>query len=337
MPRYHAPGRVNLIGEHTDYAGGLVLPVAIDRGVTVDCVPAERIRLTSETEPGRVDVAADGTGAADGFGRYVAAVAAELAALGRPPIGIAGAISADLPSGAGLASSAALEVAVALALCDTAGFEPDRVDIVRACCRAEQRAVGVPCGPMDQAASLLGAAGHAVFLDCGSLEHRLIPLPAHAVLIVADSGVRRELAGTGYAERRAEVERALAGATDDVSRRRLRHVQSENERVRQAVAALERGDVAALGPILAAGHASLRGDFEVSTPELDLLVELARGAGAWAARMTGGGFGGAIVALASENVAERAAVAVAAGYREATGRIAEPMVARAADGARRLV
>jgi galactokinase len=175
VARFHAPGRVNLIGEHTDYAGGLVLPVAIDRGLTLGCVPATRIRLRSSAPPGLVDVAPDGAGEADGFGRYVAALAAELAVLGRAPAGIEGEIGADLPAGAGLASSAALFVAVALALCAAAGFELAPLDLAGACRRAEERAVGLPCGIMDHAVALLARPGHALLLDCASLAHRQCP------------------------------------------------------------------------------------------------------------------------------------------------------------------
>ena len=336
MARYHAPGRVNLIGEHTDYAGGLVLPAAIDCGLTLDCVPADRIRLRSSAAPGEVDLGPDGAGAVEGFGRYVGALAAELADLGRAPCGIDGRIAADLPAGAGLASSAALLVAVGLALCDAAGMELAPLALAAACRRAEERAVAVPCGIMDPAVALLGRAGQALLLDCGSLAHRHVPLPDGLGLIVVDSGVRRRLAETGYATRRRELERALAGDRDETAARRLRHLRSENARVEQAAAALAEGDARALGPILAAGHASLRDDFEVSTPELDLLVGLALDAGAWAARMTGGGFGGAIVALAPAGRCAVIAASVAAGYRAATGRATAPIVTRAADGARRL-
>ncbi len=336
VARFHAPGRVNLIGEHTDYAGGLVVPVAIDRGLTLDCVPAARIRMRSSAPPGLVDVAPDGAGEAAGFGRYVAALAAELHALGRRPAGIEGEIGADLPAGAGLASSAALLVAVALALCAAAELELAPLDLAAACGRVEERAVGLPCGIMDPAVALLARPGHALLLDCASLAHRHVPLPAALGLIVVDSGVRRRLAETGYATRRDELECGLRGARDETAVRRLRHLRSENARVERAVAALDAGDGRALGPILAAGHASLRDDFEVSTPELDLLVSLALAAGAWAARMTGGGFGGSIVALAPIESCPAIAAAVADGYRAATGRATAPIIARAAPGARRL-
>jgi galactokinase len=322
VPRYHAPGRVNLIGEHTDYAGGLVLPVAIDRGVTLTCRPADGIRLRSDVDP-------------DGFRRYVAALAAELAVVGIVS-GIEGQLESDLPAGAGLASSAALLVVVGLALLDAAGAELEPMALADLCRRAEERAVGVPCGIMDQAIAVLAEPGHALLLDCETLGRRQVPLPRGLRLVVVDSRTPRQLADTGYAARRAELERALAGDLDETTSRRLRHLRSENARVEQAAAALERGDTRALGAILAAGHASLRDDYEVSTPELDLLVALALEAGAWAARMTGGGFGGAIVAVAPEERCPAIAAAVATAYRAATGRVTEPIVARSAGGARRI-
>jgi galactokinase len=336
VARYHAPGRVNLIGEHTDYAGGLVLPVAIDRGVTLTCETADRIRLRSAAHSAHVDLAPGGDGSAEGFGRYVAALAAEFRELGIPPAGIDGHLEADLPMGAGLASSAALLVAVGLALLDAAAADLDAMQLADACRRAEERAVGVPCGIMDEAVAILADPGHALLLDCATLAHRRVPLPTGLGLVVADSTTPRRLAETGYATRRGELERALAGDLDATTGRRLRHFRSENARVEAAAAALERGEVEALGAILAAGHASLRDDYEVSTPELDLLVALAVDAGAFAARMTGGGFGGAIVALAPEERCRGIAAAVAEGYRAATGRVTEPIVARSAGGARRL-
>ena len=279
-----APGRVNLIGEHTDYSGGLVLPVAIQLGIT----------LTFEQGD---DVSVDATGAE----RYVDAVAHELRELGRPEIGLTGSILADLPQGAGLGSSGALEVAVALALCDVAGFELDPLALAQACQRAEHRAVGVPSGILDQAASLLGREGCALLLDCGTLEQRWVPLPEDVAILVVDSGERHSHESSGYGDRRRELE-----AGDP---RRVRHVRTENERVRETVAALEGGDVRSLGPLFAASQASLRDDYEVSTPRLDALVHAALEAGAFAARMTGGGFGGSIVALAerddAQNVLER--------------------------------
>jgi galactokinase len=321
-----APGRANLIGEHTDHTDGLVLPVAIDRGVelTVDGVGGDRIQLTSAQADGAVDVSADGSDIpSQGWGRYVAAVAAELADLGRPPVGVTGHLESDLPQGSGLSSSAALEVVVATTLVLAAGADVAPLDVAAACRRAERRAVGVPSGIMDQAASILGRAGHAVLLDCGTLEHRPVPLPDDHALLIVDSGVRRQLETSGYARRTEELAAALPvldgrrpadvdvaelpdllAGLDDVPARRLRHVVTENQRVRDTVAALETDDLDGVTRCFADGHASLRDDFEVSIAELDGLVELALGAGAQAARMTGGGFGGAIVALVREDRAD---------------------------------
>jgi galactokinase len=310
---FRAPGRVNLMGEHTDYSGGLVLPIAIQLGISLTAEPRERILLVSGGR--RVDLAADGTGTTHGWGRYVAAVAQELADAGREPVGIEGHVEADLPQGAGLGSSGALEVLVALALCAVARFEFEPLELALACQRAERRAVGVPSGILDQAASLLGRAGSALLLDCGSLEHRWVPLPDDVAILVLDSGQRHAHEGSGYADRRRELE-----AGDP---RRVRHFETENERVLETVAALERGDVAAFGPIFAASHASLRDDYEVSTPTLDALVAAALEAGAFAARMTGGGFGGSIVALAEP--------ARAPDVLARTG--AKGWIVRAADGA----
>jgi galactokinase len=274
-----APGRVNLIGEHTDYSGGLVLPVTIQLGITLTFERAERVELD-----------------APGGERYAKAVEDELAELGRPDVGLAGRVAADLPQGAGLGSSGAFEVAVGLALCEVAGFELEPLELALACQRAERRAVGVPAGILDQAASLLGRAGTALLLDCGSLEHRFVPLPQDVAILVLDSGERHAHEGSGYADRRRELESG--------DPRRVRHVESENDRVRATVEALERGEVGALGPIFAASQASLRDDYEVSTPTLDALVDAALAAGAFAARMTGGGFGGSVVALAKPSRAE---------------------------------
>jgi len=302
-----APGRVNLIGEHTDYAGGLALPVAIDRSVVVAGKPAaDRIRLHSERFDETVTVALDGVGPEDGWGRRLAGVVAELAALGREPVGFDGTIAGDLPAGAGLGSSGAFGVAIAKALSSVAGLELPPLELVETCRRAEARSTGVPCGALDQAAAVLGRPGHALVLDCSSLEHRLVPLPDDLAVLVADSGIHRRLEETAYADRRRELE---AGHS-----RRVRHIESENERVQAAVVALERDDRAALAEILAAGQASLRDDYEVSIPELDCLVEEALRAGAFAARLTGAGFGGCVIALADAGRAPAVVAALSRRY-----------------------
>jgi galactokinase len=360
MTTFHAPGRANLIGEHTDHTDGLVLPAAIDRGVTLALEPGgHRIVVRSDAVDEVVDVPADGSAApATGFGRFVAAVAAELHALGRAPVGFSGMLRSDLPQGAGLSSSAALEVVTALALQavtdDAPALEP--IELAALCRRAEHAAVGVPSGIMDQAASILGRADHGVLLDCGTLQHEHVPLPTDHDLLVIDSGVRRTLEGSGYGQRTTELAAALhvldgrrpadvevaelptlLRGLDEIPARRLRHVVTENARVRQVVAAFAAGDLATVGQVFEAGHASLRDDFEVSIPELDALVELARDAGATAARMTGGGFGGAIIVLARADDAAAIAEQVTARYRERfPAREPAALRCRAADGARRI-
>jgi galactokinase len=345
-----APGRVNLIGEHTDYSGGLVLPVAIQLGVTVDVhARASDISLTSRLLGSALPFRADGAWPkAAGWARYAQAVAAELAVLGRPSVGLVATVSSDLPAGSGLSSSAALEVAIALALCAVADWELEPMELALACQRAELRAVGVPCGILDQAASILGREGAAVLLDCGTLEHRLVSMPRVAALLIADSGVERSLENTAYAQRRGELEDALraVGAArstavqlsdlervDGVAERRLRHVVTENERVRRFAAALESGDLASAGALLTASHTSLRDDYEVSISELDLLVELARDAGAYGARLLGAGFGGTVLVLVDHDHSDDVAELLREGYSSRTGRDCRPLTVFASEGA----
>jgi galactokinase len=321
-----APARVNLIGEHTDYSGGIVLPVAIDLGTTVTWQPLDGlVRVRSLAFGDVVEIGADGSGAAVGWGRYVAAVAALLHERGRPDAGVDAVESSTVAIRIGRSSSAALTVSLARARCGAASFELEPLDLARLMQEAVRRAAGGPCGLMDPACVLLAHRGHAFLLDCGSEEYRHVPLPAGVAIVVVDSGVRHALEHSGYAERRAEVERG--------DPRRLRHVTSENERVRRVVSALEAGDIGALGPLFRAGHDSLRDDFEVSTPELDLLVDLSYEHGALAARMTGGGFGGSIVVLADAVGADALADAIVAAYHERTGREGHFSVCESVDGA----
>ena len=322
-----APGRVNLIGEHTDYSGGLVLPAAIQYGVEVVVTGVENeISLRSDRFGEAAAFAANGGGAAvEGWARYAQAVAAELDELGRAAVGLRGHIVSDLPSGAGLSSSAALEVAVALALCAVAEFALDPLELALACQRAELRAVGVPCGILDQAAAVLGRAGHAVLLDCGTLRHRLVPVPAEAGLVVLDSGIEHDHESSGYAQRRRELEEGMPS--------RVRHVETENRRVELFAAAFARGDLEVAGRLLYESHASLRDDYEVSIPELDLLVDLARDAGAFGARLVGGGFGGSVLVLCAVDDAARLAAAVASSYEERSGRAATSLIATPSAGA----
>jgi galactokinase len=334
-----------------------VLPAALELGVTIEARSSETIHLGSRDRPGEAHLAADGSrvGAAPtGWARYVAAVATELDVLGRPPVGLEGEVSSTLPIGTGLSSSAALEVAVGVALCAVADFDLPPLDLAQAAQRAELRAVGVPCGIMDQAASLLGREGELLLLDTGSLAYEHVPFPDRLALVILDSGVSRTLEHSGYGERRAELETALAAlgdrslddadpdalGLDPVTSRRLRHVVSDHARVRETVALLRdptEANLARLGDVFRAGHESLRDDLEVTVPELDLLVDLAYESGALAARMTGGGFGGSIVAIAPAEDAGRLAQATLTAYEARTTRRPASVVSRPAAGAAELM
>jgi galactokinase len=295
--RAFAPGRVNLIGEHTDYNDGLCLPFALELGVTV----------TADLHDGGKVAAPD---LEDGD-RFLEGTLAELRRAGVELPGVRLAIEADLPQRVGLSSSAALCVALALALYAAADTEPPRaIRLARLCSRVEAQA-GQETGLLDQLASLLGEEGRAVRLDMRTLEARSVELDLHDhVLATLDSGASRSLAASGYNERRDECRRALEQLgleslrdADDASGlpppldRRVRHVISENERVDAAVAALESGEVAELGALLNASHASLRDDYEVSVPEVERAVAVCLDAGALGARIMGGGFGGSVLAL----------------------------------------
>jgi galactokinase len=349
---FRAPGRVNLIGDHTDYNEGFVLPVAIDLSCIVRATPNGDgvVRLRSEDVDGEIALAADGSTEPEDveeiWGRYAAGVVGTLAERGRPPTGIDGVITSTIPLGAGLSSSAALEVALALALNDAAGFELPLVELALACQEAEQVATGVPCGIMDQLTSLAGRHNHALLIDCRSLDVRTIPLPPRLAVLIVHSGVSRGLVDSEYAERRESCEaiaallglQSLRDATPEqvADEPRARHVVSENTRVLAAAGALERGDVAALGPLLNESHTSLRDDFDVSIPELDALVECLRDAGAIGARLTGAGFGGCVVGLSNRDDADRIVETAAGRYWAQTGRQPRAFVFRAVDGAGRI-
>jgi galactokinase len=320
--RAHAPGRVNLIGEHTDYMGGLALPVAIDLGTTiVGRVTSDRVALRSADFDEPVDLPltiADPAGVRPAWGRYVAGV---IAVLG-PSVGVDGEITTTIPIGTGLSSSAALELAVALALRPTdrgldAGPYSSPLALARACQRAEQLASGVPCGLMDQLTSAAGVEGHALLIDFADDSVEPVPVPDDVELVVVPSGQRRELATSAYATRRAELEAAeaeigplrrateadLAGVTDRAARARARHVVTENERVRLVAAAFRADDAATAGRIMTQAHASFRDDFAASTPVVDDLVDrLVATPGVHGARLTGGGFGGCVIAVTEPGV-----------------------------------
>ena len=350
MPdRFRAPGRVNLIGGQVDYHEGWVVSMAIDRDVVVTARARAdgRVVARSDELTGIVDISADGSddpGAVQpAWGRVVGGVTRVLAELGRAAVGADISITSTVPIGGGLSSSAAFEVAVALALCDVAGLAPAPRDLALAAQRAEHVATGVPCGTQDQLASVFGQAGHALLLDCRSLEIEALLLPPELRVLVVHSGVPRTLEGSPYAQRRAEsIEvgrslglRALRDATLEQVRDhpRGRHAVTEMARVRAFADALRTGDIDALGPLMLASHASSRDDMEVSTPELDALVECLVGAGALGARLTGAGFGGCVVALVPVGRADAIASAATAAYRESTGREPTAWIVHAADGA----
>jgi galactokinase len=349
---FRAPGRANLIGEHTDYNDGFVLPVALESATWVCGRPADGVlRLDSLDRPGTVEVdLATGAGPTEGWGRYVTAVVRALRDADADLRGFTGVLASDLPLGGGLSSSAALELAVAKAV--LASDLPD-VELARICLRAEDHYVGMHVGIMDQLASAASRAGHALLIDCRSLALRPVPFPRSLRVVVLDSAVPRELADSEYNARRAQCEQAASALgvaalrdadpemlerhrqrLDEVVYRRARHVVTENARVLAAAAALEAGRVAELGPLFAAAHRSMAEDYEASIPELDLLVSLAvETGGVRAARLTGAGFGGCTVNLVEADRAEAAAAEILDRYQAATGRQGRAWVSTPADGA----
>jgi galactokinase len=347
-----APGRANLIGEHTDYNDGFVLPVALELAVYV----AGRRRggvlsLRSLDEPGGVEVdVGTGEGSWEGWGVYAAAVVRALLDDGVEVEAFEGVVASDVPVGAGLSSSAALEVAVARA---AAGAPLDPARLAAICQRAENVYVGTRSGILDQFASAAGRADHALLIDCRDLTVAPVPFPASVAVLIVDSGVRRDLTESAYNERVAEcaaaaealgvrslreatwedLERAQ-GELNDVLFRRARHVLEENARVLAAADALRSGRLDELGPLFRASHKSLARDYEVSTPELDALVGIAEATdGVIGARLTGAGFGGCTVNLARADAAEAAGRAVVERYRTEMRLEARFWVSRPAEGA----
>ncbi len=356
-----APGRVNLIGEHTDYNQGLVLPVAIDLEVRIARRRRDdgRVRIvlavTGETAELDLDRIGPRTGT---WIDYVAGTALEMAAAGLPIEGFDGVLASSVPVAAGLSSSAALELATAWALSGPAGPATDPLTLAQVAQRAENAYVGVMCGLMDQFASANGVAGAAVLLDCRSLDHRAVPLPPDLDLVVAHTGVPRTLGTSEYNARRADCERAVAalaavepgvGSLRDVDRamlarqaalldpvalRRAEHVVDETGRVVATEAALLAGDLDHVGRLFAASHASLRDLFEVSSPELDAMVEIALGVpGVVASRMTGAGFGGCTVSLVRPAAVDPLRARILADYPARTGRTPRVWLVRATAGA----
>jgi galactokinase len=347
VPTFLAPGRVNLMGDHTDYNDGFVLPLAIDRACTVRVAPptdGREVQAVSEQLEGRTTVMADGTTepatVEPAWGRFVAGVVRALVERGLAVRPADLCIDTTVPVGSGLSSSSALAVALTLAL---GGESLDRVEAARIASAAETLATGVPGGLMDQLASLFGRAGHALLIDCRDTRVTPIAIPSSIAVLVVHCGVPRMLAGSEYATRRAECEAvaaalglaALRDATDEQVHDfpRARHVVAENTRVLATADALPRGDLSVLGQLLRESHASLRDDFGVSTPELDTLADVLVASGAAGARLTGAGFGGCVVALAQRNHADDVLAKTTLRYRAATGIDATGFVARAVDGA----
>jgi len=360
-----APGRVNLIGEHTDYNEGFVFPAAIgfQTQIAIGKRPDRQMVITSENYGERVeyDLANLPHTRRDHWSDYVVGVVNLMEKMlgGLPGANLL--LHGNVPQGAGLSSSASLEVAVCKAFLELSAKTMEGVTIALLCQQAENEFVGARCGIMDQFISVHGKQNHALRLDCRTLEYRLLPIPGDVRLVICNTMVRHSLAGGEYNERRAECETAarffaeripgvkslrditledyekFGGLMPAVIRKRCHHILTENLRVLQAAEALQAADLGLFGRLMGSSHASLRDDFEVSCEELDLMVELAAGQeGVYGARMTGGGFGGCTINLVQGKHVEAFQKGVAAGYQKATGRAPEIYVSSAANGASRL-
>jgi galactokinase len=365
----NAPGRVNLLGEHVDYNSGPVLPAAIDRAVHLSARGradrqvhlqaldlGQSVRFSLDNLAAKKDL--DGKPLPN-WTLYPAGVAWVLQNNGYTLQGMEAVYTSRVPIGAGLSSSAAVEMAFAVTWQALGGWTADPLTLARSAQQAENQYVGMNCGLMDQFASAMGVEGHALYFDTRSLAWEPVPLPPGSAIIIADSGVRRSLTSSAYNERRADCEaavellqgylpgiRALRDVTPDEYdqyarhlperiRRHARHVVEECARVDLAIDYLKAGDAPAFGQLMLAGHASLRDLYEVSTPELDTLVELARQIpGCWGARLTGAGFGGCTVNLVHETQAEAFIGALSDGYHQAAGRQAQVYLCHASQGAR---
>jgi galactokinase len=359
---YRAPGRVNLIGEHTDYNGGFVLPAALEFSCWTAVAPRDDRKLIvhsenfSETIEGHLDDLKPFPEST--WANYPLAVAWALEQAGNHLSGANMYIAGDVPLGAGLSSSAAIEVSAGFALLDIAGITIDRTKLALLCQRAENEFVGARCGIMDQFISCYGEADHALLLDCRSLERRMLPIPHEVALIICNTMVKHELGASEYNTRREECEEAVTalrkalpgiralrdvtaaqleehrGLLSAVIYKRALHVATENERVLRAADAFQSGAIEKLGPLMADSHRSLRQDYEVSCPELDILVEIAaRQRGVFGARMTGGGFGGCTINLVDVAYAQEFQQKVSAAYKSATGLQPDIYVCKASQGA----
>jgi len=363
-----APGRVNLLGEHVDYNDGFVLPAAIDREVRIAAFPSpdgvvslHALDLKQSVDFRLADVAqkVDLSGKPlPGWAMYPAGVAWALAEAGLATGGMQAVYTSDVPMGSGLSSSAAVEVGFATTWQALNEWQKTPMELALLGQRAENAYVGVSCGIMDQFASACGVAGHALFFDTRSLEWEPAPIPPGIAIVIADSGVRRSLTHSGYNDRRAACEQAVrelqrfrptirslrdvttpefaayAPYLSEIPRKRAEHVVKEIGRVQSALSALQRSDKQALGALLYAGHNSLRNLYEVSTPELDTLVELTRGLpGCIGARLTGAGFGGCTINLVESEQAQAFIDGLKDGYAQATGRTAQVYLCYASQGA----
>lgn len=362
--RVQAPGRINLIGEHVDYLGGCVMPAAIDRHLTMAVAPSEQPLIRAWSEGGAaepLEVSLDDlvprSSGPDYWINYLIGVVAGYRERGIETPGFEVAIASTLPSGAGLSSSAALETATALVVEALAGSSREVLERALICQQAEHRFAGVPCGIMDQLAVGAGREGCATLIDCRDLTLQPVRMPAGTVLVVADCGVKHALGDGEYGKRREDCEAALEmlgldswreaklsdvqekeGELGDRLFRRARHAVTEMGRVDAFAVALEQGDVEGIGSLMAAGHASLRDDFEVSCAELDLLVEAAQDfgpeRGLLGSRMTGGGFGGSTVSIVRADAAEALCGALRGAFSDHFGRKIEPFITVASEGAK---
>ncbi len=371
MPRYlaRAPGRVNLLGEHVDYNDGFVLPAAIDRATYIAFSPASaqqttlvaadfsaEAQFTPETLPAKAQT--DGSPLPD-WALYPAGVAWALDGAGLSTPAMQAAFSSDIPRGSGLSSSASIELAFGVAWSTLGGWHVPPMQLALLGQKAENRYVGVNCGIMDQFASACGEYGRLLLLDCRSLEYRSLPLPENTAIVVADTSVRRKLTSGGYNDRRAACEEAVRLLSQDlpgikalrdvsveafnqlssrlppIVERRARHVVEEIERTRQAIPDLEQGRIGAFGQLMNACHISLRHLYEVSTPELDTMVQIAQSLpGCLGARLTGAGFGGCTVNLVALDQAEAFAQSLGPEYERRTGLRSEIYICQASLGAR---
>lgn len=359
MTTAYAPGRVELLGNHTDYNEGFVLSAAVDRGITIsgERTGDDRIYLASEAveEPFTVSLAGELTPSRTAeWSNYSIGVVDVFRKEGLPVGGFRAGISSTLPLGAGLSSSAALEVSTAKLLEKLFGFRLDPLRLAKLCRRAENEFVGVACGLLDQVSSVFGKEGHAIFLDCRKEEVNTFPFPEGVALLITQCGVPHRLSGGEYNERRAQcfdaAKRLGVAALRDVSMEQLeaakealpelsylraKHIVGENERVLKGIELLKAGDAQGFGQLMFASHESSRRNFENSSPELDALVELAATLpGVYGARLTGGGFGGATVTLIERDKAAEIAHTLASRYHEKTGATAITNLCEIADGAR---